>query len=127
MMHDHEQHNAAKGTVFSYAVGFLLSILLTLAAFGLVLLQVQSDALFSDSVLYGALLSSAIIQLFVQLFFFLHVGKESGPRWNLAALLFALIVVLILVGGTLWIMFNLQHGTMVGPFENGIVTPQTER
>jgi cytochrome o ubiquinol oxidase operon protein cyoD len=54
----------------------------------------------------------AIAQLLVQLFCFLHLGQESKPRWNLVALVFALFIVVVLVGGTLWIMHNLGHGQM---------------
>jgi heme/copper-type cytochrome/quinol oxidase subunit 4 len=45
----------------------------------------------------------------VQLFFFLHIGRESKPRLNAAAFLFATLVVTILVAGSLWIMDNLNY------------------
>jgi cytochrome o ubiquinol oxidase operon protein cyoD len=41
--------------------------------------------------------------------FFLHLGRESKPRWNLNALLFAVLVVVIIVFGSLWIMHNLNY------------------
>lgn len=128
--HQHEQHGASKGTFTAYILGFSLSILLTFTAFALVYAHIASEhAFIAHTTLYIALVLSALIQLFVQLFFFLHVGKESKTHWNLTALAFALIVVSILVGGTLWIMWNLQHinpPQMQEPFLNGVVTPQTE-
>jgi cytochrome o ubiquinol oxidase subunit IV len=51
----------------------------------------------------------ALVQLFIQLIFFLHLGRESKPRWNLSALAFAVIVVVILVFGSLWIMASLDY------------------
>jgi cytochrome o ubiquinol oxidase operon protein cyoD len=54
----------------------------------------------------------AVMQLLVQLVFFLHLGGESKPRWNLMAFMFTLLVVAILVAGTLWIMYNLDYNMM---------------
>jgi cytochrome o ubiquinol oxidase operon protein cyoD len=51
----------------------------------------------------------AVVQLFVQLYFFLHMGDESKPRWNLMAFLFMLLVLVIVVFGSLWIMKNLDY------------------
>ena len=100
-------------TVRTYIIGFGLSVVLTLAAFWLVHQHLLSNHIFPSHTLLAALLVLfAIAQLFVQLIFFLHVGQEQKPRWNLAALVFALIIVAILVGGTLWIMHNLEHGQM---------------
>lgn len=124
--HNPHEQTAREATISSYVVGFALSILLTLAAFALVYAHtVWSHTLFSQTVLYSSLLVCALVQLFVQIFFFLHGGKSKG-HWNQTALAFALVVVTILVAGTLWIMQNLQHGNMPEPFEDGIVTPQTE-
>ena len=55
------------------------------------------------------LLSLAAIQLFVQAIFFLHLGKESKPRWNQQLFAFMLATVIIIVGGSLWIMANLDY------------------
>jgi cytochrome o ubiquinol oxidase subunit IV len=99
------------GSVASYVTGFVLSVVLTLAAYVLV-----ANKLLSGGLLVAAIVGLAIAQLFVQLLFFLHLGSESKPRWNLTALLFAAMVVVILVIGSLWIMYNLdyQHADMTG-------------
>jgi len=68
----------------------------------------------------------ALVQLVVQLVLFLHVGQEEKPRFNLLALSFGLITVVILVGGTLWIMQNLMHMQHVAApniFEEENITP----
>ena len=57
----------------------------------------------------AALAVLAITQLLVQLVFFLHIDKERKPRWNLAVLLFAALIVFIIVGGSLWIMYHLNY------------------
>lgn len=97
-------------TPITYILGFGLSILFTLAAFGLVEQHLNTDHVFpSHEIAVPILVILAIMQLFVQLILFLHMGEEQKPRWNLTAAAFALIIVVILVGGTLWIMHNLQH------------------
>ena len=117
-------------TLRTYILGFASSLLLTLIAFGLIEWHILSQHEYPPhSVLIPVFVLLALIQLVVQLVFFLHVGKEHGPRWNLTALSFALIVVCILVGGTLWIMHNLSHGqmdSMSKVFINGEITPQNE-
>ena len=69
-MKDHSQEmHTEHGTYSSYILGFVLSIALTLIAYFLVV-----EKLFTSSELLIAVNSLAIIQLFVQLYFFLHFG-----------------------------------------------------
>ena len=98
-------------TLTKYILGFLLSVLLTIAAFALVLGQ-DSFGVVPREILVALLVLLALVQLCVQLVLFLHLGEETKPRWNLTVFIFALIVVGVLVGGTLWIMNNLSHGQM---------------
>lgn len=98
-------HEAAHGSVAGYSLGFGLSIGLTLAAY-----YVTTRQLAHGWALVFDLAGLAVVQLFVQLVCFLHLGRESRPRWNLTVLLFAAMVVGILVFGSLWIMNNLNYG-----------------
>jgi cytochrome o ubiquinol oxidase operon protein cyoD len=101
---------AALGSYKTYITGFLLSIILTMDAYLVVAHHVDSHhKAFSHSFLMVWLVGLAIVQLFVQLIYFLHLAKESKPRWNLTIAVFAVIVVGILVFGTLWIMGNLNY------------------
>ncbi len=101
---DHTMPDAAIGSITTYTVGFGLSILLTLIAFAVVGAQVLTgDKLV---ILLAAL---AIAQLLTQLVFFLHLGHESRPRWNLLVFSFMLLVVLIVAFGSLWIMHYLDY------------------
>ena len=94
----------------TYAIGFILSLCLTLASFAFVWRYIDSGAtLFSKNFLMVWIITLALAQLFAQLVFFLHLGRESKPRWNLSVLAFARIVVIILVFGSLWIMSNLKY------------------
>jgi cytochrome o ubiquinol oxidase operon protein cyoD len=100
-------------SIRTYIIGFALSIILTLVAFWKMSEHIASGHVSpSHEVLIPTLTILAILQLVVQLIFFLHIGRESKPKWNLLAFLFAVLIVTILVGGTLWIMRNLEHGQM---------------
>ena len=109
-------HDAGAGSKTTYIIGFALSIILTLIAFLLVHIHVAHHHAFPpDSFMMIILPLLAVIQLFVQLIFFLHLSRESKPRWNALALLFAVIVIVILVIGSLWIMSNLNYRMMYSP------------
>lgn len=97
--------------LYAYIIGFVLSVLFTLAAFGLNFFHEQTGHVFpTHETILPILIALALLQLVVQLVFFLHLGHEKGPRWNLLTFLFAALVVGILVGGTLWIMQHLAEG-----------------
>lgn len=111
---NHHEHTATDiefgsdhGTVKSYIVGFIISLVLTIIPFYLV-----AEHTFSNTHLYIIIGLFALAQLFVQLVFFLHLSFKSNAKWNLSVFLFTLVVVLILVLGTLWIMVNLDYFMM---------------
>jgi cytochrome o ubiquinol oxidase operon protein cyoD len=56
------------------------------------------------------LLGIAVLQLIVQLVFFLHIGR--GSRWKGITFAFAALIVIIVVVGTIWIMNNLDYNMM---------------
>lgn len=95
------------GTISSLSIGFALSVLLTLSAYLVVV-----EKLIPGSLVVAAIILLALMQFVVQMIFFLHLDKESGPRWNLIIFLSTISVVLIVVVGSLWIMNNLNHNMM---------------
>jgi cytochrome o ubiquinol oxidase operon protein cyoD len=100
---------ASRGTLWTYITGYVLSLELTLAAYFFVKHHISLTTAYSHDKLIAVIIVLAISQLFVQLLFFLHLSKESRPRWNLIVLLFAAMVLLIVVLGSLWIMNNLNY------------------
>lgn len=98
---------AQKGTITSNLLGFFLSLGLTLVAYYLVVSQS-----FTPLTLLASISGLAIVQLIVQLIFFLHLNQESSPRWNLLAFIFMFLVIFLLVGGSLWIMYHLNDRVM---------------
>ena len=108
------------GSARSYIFGFVLSIVLTLCAYiSVVVYQSSGRTFFSYEFLVPLIFSLAVIQLFVQLIFFLHLGHEKGPRWNLIFLVATVSIILLVVLGSLWIMYHLNYNMMpkeMGPY-----------
>ncbi|MBR2563684.1 MAG: cytochrome o ubiquinol oxidase subunit IV [Paenibacillus sp.] len=95
--HGHEQH----GSVKSYVIGFILSIVLTIIP----LVVVLNDILNRTGTM-AIILGAAALQFMVQLFFFMHIRETGKPRWNVMALIFGLLMMLTIVIGSIWIMLN---------------------
>lgn len=99
----------------SYVTGFAVSLVLTLAAFGLVIGYTQGALDVPKGLLILSIVVLAALQLGVQLIYFLHLGQESKPRLNLISFLFMLLVLIVIVAGSLWIMANLDYNMMHNP------------
>lgn len=93
-----------------YITGFLLALILTLVAY----LAVINHWL-SGSGLIVAIVILALLQLVVQLVFFLHFGKDKNRIWHSAAFYFMILILLVIVGGSLWIMQNLNYHMQMTP------------
>ncbi|MFA5004032.1 MAG: cytochrome o ubiquinol oxidase subunit IV [Candidatus Saccharimonadales bacterium] len=102
--------DVGKHTLKAYVSGFVLSVALTLGAYAIVYAHVHSGhVVISHAVVIVSVLAFAPVQMVVQLLFFLHLGAENKPRWRQMTLIFAVLVVLIVVVGSLWIMRNLDY------------------
>jgi len=86
-------------------IGYIMSIILTAFSMWIVLGHVAQygTALF-------IILGLAVLQIFVQLFMFMHVTEsDDGPPWQVLGLLAGLLFVATIVGMSMWIMtFNGQ-------------------
>lgn len=108
------------GSVRSYVFGFVFSIGLTLLSFGAYSFYQNSQAI-SFEIIIALLLSLAILQLFIQLIFFLHLGHEKGPRWNLVFLISTVSIFVMVVVGSLWIMYHLNYNMMPHQMEEYLI------
>jgi cytochrome o ubiquinol oxidase operon protein cyoD len=90
-----------------YIAGFVFALILTGIPFGLVVAELLSP--FATLVVIAIL---AVVQVGVHLRFFLHIDLKDTPRDNLLALAFAAVLIFIMVGGTLWIMLDLNARMM---------------
>jgi cytochrome o ubiquinol oxidase operon protein cyoD len=92
----------------TYLIGLAFALVLTAIPFGLV----AFGGLPRRTTLI-VIAAFAVVQIFVHFRFFLHIDFRSTPRENLVALAFAAVIICIMVGGSLWIMFDLYHRMMV--------------
>lgn len=101
------------GTVHSYVIGFMLSVALTVFAYSLVELHDFSRHLvFSHQFLTVVVMGLSVMQLLVQLIFFLHLDKEAGSRWKTIVFLSTVPMLLLVVIGSIWIMTHLNYNMM---------------
>lgn len=86
----------------SYVVGLGLSVLLTVMAFAAITLTGWSKS--TVLWLVGLL---GIVQAVAQFRFFLHIDFSRQKREDLLLILFSILIIAMLVGGTIWIMASL--------------------
>ncbi|MGZ0052330.1 cytochrome o ubiquinol oxidase subunit IV [Brevibacillus gelatini] len=97
---NHGDHN--HGSLKSYVIGFILSIVLTIIPLVLVMNQMMEK-----TALVITIMVMAILQFVVQLFFFMHIREGEKPRYNVQTLILGLVIVFTIVAGSIWIMmFN---------------------
>lgn len=104
-----EYSGSSHGSVASYLTGFILSVILTAIPFVMVM-----NGHYSYGATMTTVLICAVVQLLVHVVCFLHLNTASENRWNLTAFIFTLIIIAIVVGGSVWIMWNLNLNMMPG-------------
>lgn len=93
-----------------YAFGLLGALVLTYSIYLLATMRALEGML-----LAGIMLVIAVGQLLMQLVVFLHVRDEMKPRWTLWSIIYSVAMMLIVVIGSLWVMFNLNYNMHVSP------------
>lgn len=108
--HDHhdDHEEGAHGSLRGYATGFLLSVVLTAIPFWLVM----SGGVGSSGMTALVILGFAVVQIVVHMIYFLHMNTKSENGWTILALIFTLVLVVILLAGSLWVMFHLNTNMM---------------
>jgi cytochrome o ubiquinol oxidase operon protein cyoD len=97
----------ARHGVGVYLIGLGLAVALTAASF----LVAATDLIWPPAI-PAALIALAIAQMGVHLVFFLHITSGPENTNNAIALAFGTFVVLLVIGGSLWIMGHLDHNMM---------------
>ncbi|APZ43334.1 cytochrome o ubiquinol oxidase subunit IV [Acidihalobacter ferrooxydans] len=112
MSHDETIHipGISHANFRAYVIGFALSIILTAIPFGLVIYGL--DAGMSHVIVLTGIALAATVQVLVHLHYFLHLDRSSEQSWNVQAILFTALIIVIMILGTLWIMFDLQGRMM---------------
>lgn len=102
-----DAHHKWNKSVKPLVVGLLCSVFLTLITYFL-----ATEHILNGSAILFVVLGLAVLQAIVQCVLFLHVGIESKPHWSSITFIFTVIVLVIIVGGSLWIMYNLDYNMM---------------
>lgn len=92
------------GTVKSYILGFILSLLFTAIPYYMVVNQTVTG-----STLFATILGFAFLQMAVQIFFFLHLGRGPKPFYNVGFFVGTFGAILVVVVGSVYIMDHLMY------------------
>ena len=87
-----------------YLLGVALATVLTIASFW----AAQPHLIYAPGIPI-ALGVLAVAQMGVHLVFFLHISSGPDNTNNILALAFGVMIVILVVGGSLWIMDHLNH------------------
>ena len=99
----HKSENERK-TMESYVIGFVLSLIFTFFPYYMVVNQIVTG-----TALLVTILGFAVIQMIVQIVFFLHLGRGPKPFYNIVFFAFTIVAILVVVGGSVVIMNNLHY------------------
>lgn len=100
--------SANHGSVKTYVIGLVLSIVLTVIPFTAVM-----TGAFSITATVLAIVIAAVLQVLVQLIMFMHLSTKSDEGWNFMSFVFAVTILVLVVGGSLWIMHHLHLNMML--------------
>ncbi len=109
--HDHDHDDGHEpSTLKGYMTGFVLAVILTVIPFWLVMGKVFEQSSTTALILMGF----AAVQIVVHMVYFLHMNARSEGGWNMLALIFTLVIVIITLAGSIWVMFHLNQNMMPG-------------
>ena len=102
-----EEVVSVKLRLLGYLVGLGLAVMLTATSFFIA----GTDLVWQPSIPV-AIIVLAIAQMGVHLVFFLHITTGPDNTNNVMALAFGVLIVILVIGGSLWIMANLNHNML---------------
>jgi cytochrome o ubiquinol oxidase operon protein cyoD len=104
----HEQDDGNHGTLKEYAIGFVLSVILTAIPFWLVMAKVFDKSSTTAMVILGF----AAVQVIVHMVYFLHMNGKNEGGWTLLSTLFTLVLLVIIMAGSIWVMYHMNVNMM---------------
>ena len=110
--HGHDDHHddgpVSHSTFKGYMTGFVLAVILTAIPFWLVMGNVLGKTSTTSLVILGF----AAVQIVVHMIYFLHMDAKSESGWNMLALIFTIVLVVITLAGSLWVMYHMNTNMM---------------
>jgi cytochrome o ubiquinol oxidase operon protein cyoD len=114
--HDHADYGdgnrGGHGSLRDYVIGFTLSVVLTAIPFWLVMARPLADGPTA-----AIILAFAAVQMVVHVIYFLHMNGRHEGGWTMMAMIFTVIIVVIMLTGSLWVMYHLNHNMMPMPHD----------
>jgi len=95
---------AEHGATPSYVTGFILSLIFTIIPYYLV-----ANHVIAGMAILVTILGFALLQMAVQIIFFLHLGRQKSPNWQLFFFISTFGIILVVVVASIWIMHHLHH------------------
>jgi cytochrome o ubiquinol oxidase subunit IV len=112
--HGHVEGAFAHLTLRGYATGFFAAVFLTAIPFWIVM----GKAFGSSGTTAAVILGFAAVQIVVHMVYFLHMNAKSEGGWNLLALMFTVMLVVIALSGSMWVMYHLNNNMMPASMMN---------
>lgn len=108
MSHSTTRAGESHGSAKSYITGFIICAILTIIPFWIVM-----DGGFDRPTAMLILVAFAVIQVVVQLVYFLHMNSKSEGGWNLTSFVFTLVILFIIVGLSIWVIWSMHYHMMI--------------
>lgn len=108
MAHNHHDAQHDHGTMKSYVTGFVLAAILTIIPFWLVM----AGGLDSRGWTIAVVMLCAVAQVLVHMVYFLHMNGNQEEGWTLLSTIFTIVIVVIVLAGSLWVMFHMNQNMM---------------
>ena len=106
--HDDHEGDGHHGSLKDYAIGFILSVILTAIPFYLVM----TKAFDKSSTTAIVVLAFAAIQVVVHMVYFLHMSGKAEGGWSMLATIFTLVLLVIVLAGPIWVMYHMNINMM---------------
>jgi cytochrome o ubiquinol oxidase operon protein cyoD len=104
MIDHHQGWNKSFKPLF---LGLTLSFILTIAAY-----RVDTKYHLPPTTLMWTLIFLAITQMILHCIFYFHLALEERPAWNSYSIYFVIVVLVIVIGGSIWIMSQIDYNMM---------------
>ena len=108
---DHRDDGGFHVSFKGYMTGFVLSVILTAIPFWLVMAKVLPSPKITGFVILGF----AAVQMVVHMIYFLHMNAKIEGGWSMLALLFTIALVVIMLAGSIWVMYHMNANMMPTP------------
>jgi len=106
--HDDHADGGYHASLKGYLTGFVLSVVLTAFPFWLVMGKVLP----SPNLTAAVILAFAVVQMVVHMVYFLHMNAKAEGGWSMLALIFTGALVVIMLAGSIWVMYHLNTNMM---------------